>query len=505
MTRPYRVSGGFRGLGWDIQTGYSSNRGRSFSSRAFGHGGFTGTVIWIDPELELFVIFLSSRLHPDGKGLVNPLAGRIGTVAADAIRDGRAPVAGGREVRMQNAEVRMQNAVDTDLHQSSIINHHLSIPRVLTGIDVLRRDGFRLLAGRRVGLVTNQTGVDRQGVSTARLLKEAAGVQLVALFSPEHGPQGKLDVRNIVDGRDPETGLPVYSLYGKTLRPTPEMLKGIDTLVFDIQDIGTRFYTYISTLGYAMEEAAKHHIRFVVLDRPNPIGGVAVDGPLLDAGRESFVGYHRLPVRHGMTVGELACMFNRERRNDLYLEVVLVEGWRPGDLFDATGLRWVNPSPNMRSLTEAVLYPGIGLLETTNISVGRGTDTPFELIGAPWLDGDKLAPALNRAGLAGVRFHPVTFTPEASVFQGQRCGGVTITISDRAAFEPLRTGFEIARQLRILYPEAWKAEGYDRLLGNKQVLEAVLAGKSVAEIEAIYRPALAEFLKRRARFLLYDR
>ena len=467
MTRPNQVSSGLRGLGWDIKTGYSSNRGRSFSSRAFGHGGFTGTAIWMDPELELFVIFLGNRLHPDGKGSVNQLAGRIGTIAADAIVDRKRPV-------------------------------------VLSGIDVLRRDGFRPLSGRRVGLITNQTGIDRRGVSTALLLSKAANCELVRLFSPEHGLQGRLDRSNIADGRDPETGLPVYSLYGKTRRPTPKMLEGIDTLVFDIQDIGTRFYTYISTMGYAMEEAAKRGIRFVVLDRPNPIGGVGVDGPVLDAGRESFVGYHPIPVRHGMTVGELAGMFNGERGLDLDLQVVRVEGWRRSDFFDATGLKWVNPSPNMRSLTEAILYPGIGLLETTNLSVGRGTETPFEIIGAPWLDAGKLESALNRAGLPGVGFRAVSFTPEESVFRGQPCQGVTISITDRAAFDPLRTGFEIARQLRILYPQAWKADRYDRLLGNRQVLEAVLAGKSTAQIESIYRPALDDFRRRRSRFLLYN-
>ncbi len=467
MTRPNQVSSGLRGLGWDIKTGYSSNRGRSFSSRAFGHGGFTGTAIWMDPELELFVIFLGNRLHPDGKGSVNQLAGRIGTIAADAIVDRKRPV-------------------------------------VLSGIDVLRRDGFRPLAGRRVGLITNRTGIDRRGVSTALLLSKAANCELVALFSPEHGLQGRLESSHIAHGRDPETGLPVYSLYGKTRRPTPKMLKGIDTLVFDIQDIGTRFYTYISTLGYAMEEAAKLGIRFVVLDRPNPIGGVEVDGPVLDAGRESFVAYHPIPVRHGMTVGELARMFNGERGLGLDLQVVRVEGWRRSDFFDATGLKWVNPSPNMRSLTEAILYPGIGLLETTNLSVGRGTATPFEIIGAPWLDAAKLESVLNRAGLPGVGFRAVSFTPDASVFRDQPCQGVTIAITDRAAFEPLRTGFEIARQLRILYPQAWKADRYDRLLGNRQVLEAVLAGKSTAQIESIYRPALEDFRRRRCRFLLYS-
>lgn len=467
MTRPYQVSGGFRGLGWDVKTGYSSNRGGSFSARAFGHGGFTGTTIWMDPELGLFVIFLSSRLHPDGKGSVNRLAGRIGTVAADAVED--------RNRR-----------------------------GVLSGIDVLQRDGFRPLAGRRVGLITNQTGINREGLSTALLLHKAAGVELVALFSPEHGLQGKLDRSNVPDGRDPQTGLPVYSLYGKTRRPTSQMLEGVDTLVFDVQDIGTRFYTYISTLGYAMEEAAKHELRMVVLDRPNPLGGVEVAGPVLDAGRESFVGYHPIPVRHGMTVGELARMFSSERGLDLDLQVVRVEGWRRGDFFDATGLKWVNPSPNMRSLTEAILYPGIGLLETTNLSVGRGTDTPFEIIGAPWLDGKRLERALAEARLPGVRFNSVAFTPSASVFQDQRCQGVTIRITDRQAFEPLQSGFEIARQLRTLYPEAWKADRYDRLLGNRRVLEAVLSGKSVAEIESIYRPGLQDFLQRRSRFLLYE-
>jgi len=467
MTTPYPVSSGRRGLGWDMRTGYSSNRGRTFSERAFGHGGFTGTVMWIDPGLELFVIFLSNRLHPDGKGTVNPLAGRIGTIVADSIADRPATT-------------------------------------LLTGIDVLKRDEFRQLAGRRVGLITNQTGISREGVSTARLLHEAENVELVALFSPEHGLEGKLEVSRIADSRHKATGLRVFSLYGKTRRPTPEMLEGIDTLVFDIQDIGTRFYTYISTMGYAMEEAAKHNLGFVVLDRPNPIGGVEVAGPMLDAGRESFVAYHRLPVRHGMTVGELARMFKSELKLDLRLDVICMEGWQRADFFDATGLKWVNPSPNMRSLTEAILYPGIGLLETTNLSVGRGTETPFEIIGAPWLDGEKLKQALDGAGLEGVEFRAVTFTPTASKFKDEQCQGVTITITDRSLFRPIRTGLEIARTLRTLYPDDWNAQAYDRLLGNKQVLDAVLAAKPAAEIESIYRPGLEVFQEKRSRFLLYE-
>ncbi|NLX99774.1 MAG: DUF1343 domain-containing protein [Rhodopirellula sp.] len=470
MTRGYPAGRGLRGLGWDVRSGYSTNRGQALSPRAFGHGGFTGTVLWVDPELDLFFIFLSSRLHPDGKGSVNPLAGRIATVAAEAILD--------RPARQAAAGV-------------------------LAGIDVLQRDGFRQLAGRRTGLITNQTGINREGVGTAKLLHDAENVRLVALFSPEHGIEGKLDVGNIGDTRDPTTGLHVWSLYGKTRKPTAEMLRDLDTIVFDIQDIGTRYYTYISTMGYAMQAAADGGKRFVVLDRPNPINGIDVAGPLLDAGRESFVGFHRLPVRHGMTIGELARMFREELKLDLDLEVIRVEGWRREMFFDETGLGWVNPSPNMRSLTEAILYPGIGMLETTNLSVGRGTATPFEHFGAPWLDGEKLADKLNAAAMAGVRFEPDEFTPDSSVYGGNRCRGVRITVTDRKALESVRMGLEVAHQLRILFPDQWAAEKYLHLLGNKQVHEALLAGKSVEEIVSLYEPERQVFLQRRAKFLLY--
>jgi uncharacterized protein YbbC (DUF1343 family) len=491
MTAGYPVSSGLRGLGWDVQTGYSSNRGKSFSASAFGHGGFTGTVLWMDPGNELFVIFLSNRLHPDGKGSVNPLAGRIGTIAADAVCDGGEKGTGTFSAKYPEGRSGKRRLSP--------------FPRpVLTGIDVLERDGFRRLEGRRVGLITNQTGIDRQGTSTARLLAEAKNVELVALFSPEHGLEGKLDVSRIGDGSDPTTGLPVFSLYGESRRPKPEDLKGIDTLVFDIQDIGTRFYTYVSTMGLAMEAAAQEGIRFVVLDRPNPIGGLTVAGPVLDAGRESFTGFHPIAVQHGMTVGELARMFNAERNINAKLEVVPVEGWRRCDLLDATDLRWINPSPNMRSLTEAVLYPGVGLLETTNLSVGRGTEIPFEVIGAPWLDGSRLAAALDAAGLCGVEFVPIAFTPTASKFAGELCGGLRILVTDRDAFQSVRTGLQIARQLRLLYPEAWKAADYDRLLADRAVLEAVLAGKSVDEIDSTYQAELAEFCKRRSQYLLYQ-
>ncbi len=375
---------------------------------------------------------------------------------------------------------------------------------VLPGIDVLARDDFRPIAGASVALITNHTGLSRDGQSTIRLLHDAPGVKLVRIFSPEHGLEGKLDIPLIDDGADGETGIPVISLYGELRRPTAATLAGIDTIVFDIQDIGTRFYTYISTMGNAMIAAADHDVRFVVLDRPNPINGVDVAGPVLDDGLQSFVGFHPIPVRHGMTVGELALLFKAELALDLDLEVVRTEGWRREQFFDDTGLTWINPSPNMRSLRAALLYPGIGLLETTNVSVGRGTDTPFELFGAPWIDGASLAASLNALQLDGISFAATEFTPDASTYAGQHCEGVRITITDRTRIRPLTAGFAIAEILLRDYHEAWETQRYIRLLGNAATLAALLNGKTAQEIEAVYRPALDAFIARRARFLLYD-
>ncbi len=472
MTRGRDVAGHRRGLGWDMRSKYSSNRGELLSQRAFGHGGFTGTAMWIDPELDLFVIFLSNRVHPDGKGSVNALAGRIGTVAVAAMN------------RAKSATVEV------------------SRPEVLLGIDVLERDRFQALDGRRVGLITNHTGINRSGVRTIDLLHAAENVELVSLFSPEHGLQGKLDVANIDDMRDEATGLPSYSLYGKTRRPNTEHLQEIDTLVFDIQDIGTRFYTYFSTMGMAMEAAAEQGLRFVVLDRPNPIGGLLVEGPVLDTGSESFVGYHPIPVRHGLTLGELAEMIRQDRGLELELEVVEVENWRRGDYWDATGLTWINPSPNMRSLNQAVLYPGIGLLETTNLSVGRGTDTPFEVIGAPWIDGGQLAKSLNGLSLPGVRFVSIRFTPDASKFVNEACQGVNVIVVDRQAFRSVEVGLQMASVLRRLYPDDWETKGFNRLLINKKVFDAIVGGKPM-ELQALYREPLGRFVERRKGFLIY--
>ncbi|MCH7830459.1 MAG: DUF1343 domain-containing protein [Proteobacteria bacterium] len=375
---------------------------------------------------------------------------------------------------------------------------------VLTGIDVLAEDDYRLLSTGRVGLITNHTGVDRLGNSDIRLLHDAANVDLVRVFSPEHGISGTLDIPVIRDGVEVRSGIPIVSLYGEVRRPTPVMLADIDILVFDIQDIGTRFYTYISTMGYAMQAAAENGIRFVVLDRPNPINGHDVAGPVLDDGKQSFVGFHRLPVRHGMTIGELARMFNTELQLDLDLHVVRMRGWHRAEYFDATGLTWINPSPNIRNLTAAILYPGIGLLETTNLSVGRGTATPFELFGAPWLNAELLAAQLTELAIPGVRFDAIEFTPAASKFENIRCNGLRIVITDRDRFDPLRLGFEIVVQLILLHGNIWEVNSYLRLLGSAATLKAIREGGSLDDIEAVFAADLADFRARREKFLLYD-
>ena len=508
MTRPRAVAedGAARGLGWDIASSFSANRGDLFAPGSFGHTGFTGTSVWIDPATEAFVVFLSNRVHPDGKGDVTPLRGRVASIVASSVVGTEAERARAESSRF--ASEVMVSLARLTAQAGSANAAQLPPPadaEVLNGIDVLARDNFRQLAGLRVGLVTNHTGRDRRGRQTIDVLREApasANVKLVALFSPEHGIRGQLDDK-VSDSKDEKTGLPVYSLYGETRRPRAEHLKELDALIFDIQDIGARFYTYISTLGFVMEEAAKAGKPVFVLDRPNPIGGLEVEGPVADADKLSFTAHHPIPVRHGMTVGELARLFNEERKIGCDLRVVEMERWRRGMWFDATGQTWVNPSPNMRSLTEATLYPGVGLLETTNVSVGRGTDTPFELIGAPWLDGQRLAAHLNGRNLAGVRFVPVRFTPRASVFQGQECGGVNAVITDRAQFKPVMTGIEIAVALRRLHAADWKADSYARLLVNSDTLERLKRGESAEEIARSWQPRLDEFRRARAKALIY--
>lgn len=508
MTRPRLVTdtGWTRGLGWDINSSFSTNRGDLFPLGSFGHTGFTGTSFWIDPASKMFVVFLSNRVHPDGKGDVGSLRGRVASIAAGAATDialvGRARRELSQYYERASGDLARFSA---SREQALAMAAGTSLPdtKVLTGIDVLERDLFKQLAGMRIGLVTNQTGRDRGGRSTIDVLFKAANVKLVALFSPEHGIRGAADEK-VSDSKDEQTGLPIYSLYGESRRPTAEQMRGLDVLVFDIQDIGTRFYTYISTLGYVMEEAAKAKLPVVVLDRPNPIGGLDVEGPIADADKLSFIAYHRIPVRHGMTIGELARFFNQEMNLACDLRVIEMAGWRRSMWLDETNLQWVSPSPNMRSLTEATLYPGIGLLETTNVSVGRGTDTPFEVVGAPWIDGQQLASHLNAQRIAGVRFVPVRFTPAGSVFKGEECGGINIIITDRDKFRPVTNGLEIAVALHKLYPSQWKVDSYLRLLVNTDALERLKRGDSAGDIERSWGNSLDDFRKARAHALLYQ-
>jgi uncharacterized protein YbbC (DUF1343 family)/CubicO group peptidase (beta-lactamase class C family) len=508
MTRPRLVSeGGWtRGLGWDIDTSFSENRGDFFPRGSFGHTGFTGTSLWIDPASRMFVIFLSNRVHPDGKGDVGPLRGRVASIAAGAVTDvamvGLAHLELSRYYEQLNADLGRFTASRQQANGFAFIPSGMD-HTVLTGIDVLERDGFKQLAGKRVGLITNQTGRDRAGRSTIDVLSKAANVKLVALFSPEHGIRGAADEK-VSDSKDEATGLPIYSLYGETRRPKPDQLQGLDVLVFDIQDVGARFYTYISTLGYVMEEAAKAQRPVFVLDRPNPIGGVEIEGPLTDSDRLSFTAYRRIPVRHGLTIGELAQLFNSEGHIGCDLRVIKMEGWARSMWLDETKLMWVNPSPNMRSLNEATLYPGVGLLETTNLSVGRGTDTPFEVVGAPWIDAQQLAAYLNDQRIGGLRFVPVRFTPKSSMFKGEECGGVNIIVTDRSRFRAVFAGLEIAVALRKLYPAQWKIDDYIRLMGNSDTLERLKRGESAADIVRSWSGSLEEFRKARTRILLYQ-
>jgi uncharacterized protein YbbC (DUF1343 family)/CubicO group peptidase (beta-lactamase class C family) len=491
-----------RGIGWDVNSSFSSNRGDIFPVGTFGHTGFTGTSFWLDPASETFVVILTNRVHPTGRGDVTRLRSFIASIVAGSII---APPYG-QVFDSLGAPVSYIESPRAAISRSGPPAGLLH--PVLTGIDVLERDGFKQLEGRRIGLITNHTGRNRAGRSTIDVLAAAKNLKLVALFSPEHGLRGIEDTV-VNDARDEKTGLPIHSLYDKDKRrPSAEMLKDIDTLVFDIQDIGARFYTYITTCGYAMEEAARNRIKFVVLDRPNPINGYDIEGPVADAElvtqpQFSFTSYHQIPVRYGMTIGELATLFNKERNINADLTVIKMEGWRRADFFDGTSLVWVNPSPNMRSLTEALLYPGIGLLETTNLSVGRGTDTPFEIIGAPWIDAQKLSDTLNRAGLAGVRFVPVKFTPKSSKFANEECNGVNIVVTDRGSFRPVAAGIEIAYQINRLYSGIWKVDDSLRLLVNRAALAALKEGKTASEIAATWQSGLAEFARTRQKYLFY--
>lgn len=479
-----------RGLGWDIDSAYSSNRGELLPVGSFGHTGFTGTSLWIDPGTRLFVVFLSNRVHPDGKGDVTPLRAKVATIAASALADA-SPAPQGRLM------------TGRDFGASGTLSARAKEGPVETGLDVLRSQGFALLQGKRVGLVTNHTGRARDGAPAIDLFFADKGVKLVSLFSPEHGIRGILDSA-VAPAVDDKTGLPINSLYGATERPTAAMLENLDAIVIDLQDVGARFYTYTTTMAYVMEEAARRHLPVVVLDRPNPVNGWQIEGPALDQQSVGFTGYFPpMPIRHGMTLGELARMFNGENRIGADLTVVAMKNWHRGQWYDETALPWISPSPNMRNLNEATLYPGIGAIESTNISVGRGTDTPFEQIGAPWINGVHLADLLNGRGLPGIRFYPVRFTPASSKYANQECQGVFMVVTDREALHPVRVGLEIAAALSKLYPADFQIDLAARLFGSRDTLTRVKQGEDPASIAASWNAAEAQWRLRRAKYLLY--
>jgi uncharacterized protein YbbC (DUF1343 family)/CubicO group peptidase (beta-lactamase class C family) len=495
-----------RGLGWDLDSPfasghgerlgalYISNRGELFDVGSFGHTGYTGTSIWIDPVTKTYVILLTNRVHPNNKGEVAGLRSALATLVAGAL---------GPMSQQQILDSRRSLTSFTELMKSYRVQG-LRNGNVKTGIDVLEGEHFASLAGKHVGLITNASGRASDGQRTIDLLAHAPDVKLMALFSPEHGVEGAAAEGAKVDSsRDATTGLPVYSLYGDVQRPSAQMLEGIDALVFDLQDVGARFYSYITTLGYCLESAGKKGIDFYVLDRPNPINGAEVDGPMLDPDLRSFIGYFPMPIRHGMTVGELAEMFNRENHINARLHVIKMQGWERTDWFDETGQAWINPSPNLRNLTEETLYPGVCLLEGANVSVGRGTDTPFEMVGAPWIDGKALAVYLNGKKIQGVRFVPMDFKPLSGTFTGEVCHGVQIVLIDRQALEPTEMGVELLAALWRLSPPNLKLDGTLRLVGSHKVLESIRTGESPSRIWYDWQEDLQKFKKVRAQYLLY--
>jgi uncharacterized protein YbbC (DUF1343 family)/CubicO group peptidase (beta-lactamase class C family) len=481
-----------RGLGWDIDTAFSSNRGELFPVGTFGHTGFTGTSIWIDPFSHTFVIILTNAVHAGAHGNVIPLRAKIATLVAAAFAHAPDSAELTRRLSLTGYFELLYGFRPPRLHDD----------QVRPGIDVLEAENFAPLKGKHVGLITNQSGRDLSGRRTIDVLDHAPGVQLKVVLTPEHGLYGTAEGA-VNSGRDPATGLPVYSLYGDTRRPTAQQLQGLDALVYDIQDVGVRFYTFITTLGYCMEAAAQNHLPIYVLDRPDPLTGSSVEGPLLDRDLLSFVGYFPLPVRNGMTVGELSQMFNQENRIHADLHVIRMEGWQREDWFDETSLAWVNPSPNLRNLTETILYPGLGMIEGANISVGRGTDTPFELLGAPWIDGQTLAAYLNARRIQGVRFIPIDFTPAAAKFKGQLCHGVSIELLDRQALDSPELGVEFASALDKLFPGKFDLGQTLPLVGARQVIQEIQSGRDPRAIALGWGEQLQSFLRIRKRYLLY--
>ena len=491
-----------RGLGWDIDSPFASNRGEFLPVGSFGHTGFTGTSIWIDPLTDCYVVLLSNAVHPrGGNSAVVSLRARVASAVAQELR-----LTVSEDQKLRLARITGYNETMSSARLLTARNGS-----VHTGIDVLESHDFAELreAGKaktRIAIVTNQTGVDALGNRTIDVLAKARGIELAAIFSPEHGVAGKLDTTAISDSKDAATGVPVHSVYGDTSdkrHPSLEVLQSVDAIVYDIQDIGTRFYTYETTLGYFLEAAAETGKKIFVLDRPNPINGSYVQGPISDRGRENFINYGRIPIRHGMTMGELARLYNCERGIHASLTVVPMEGWQRGDWMDSTGILWVNPSPNMRNLAEAVLYPGLGILEATNVSLGRGTDTPFEVLGAPWIHAVDLAAYLNARAISGVRFVPIEFTPDVDVHAQKKCGGVNILVTDRNALDAPELGVEIASALHTLYPNQFEMKNLDHLMLNDATMRAISAGQDPRRAWMEWNDAIEAFQTIRVKYLLY--
>jgi uncharacterized protein YbbC (DUF1343 family)/CubicO group peptidase (beta-lactamase class C family) len=517
MTAPQQPVNGtaLRGFGWDIDSPLSTNRGELLPVGGYGHTGFTGTSLWIDPATNTYIVLLTNAVHINmihmntvpptkEKGSAVSLRTKVATAVAAALA-----LDPSEAEKMRGATITGYNEMQSAARKLAVRNG-----TVKTGIDVLEKTKFAALhpakggAPRSIGLLTNQTGVDSEGRRTIDVLANVPGLSLDAIFSPEHGVTGTLDTTDVRSDKDSATGVTVYSVYGAkdaARHPPMDVLKRLDAVVIDVADVGARFYTYQATVGYFLEAAAKVGIDVILLDRPNPITGSFVQGPVSssDDGQEKFTNYFPEPVRHGMTFGELAKMVNAERRINARLEVVPMEGWQLGDWFDSTGVPWVNTSPNLRSLNEATLYPGVAMIEGTNVSVGRGTDTPFEVVGAPWIKSRELAAYLNGRAIQSVRFVPVVFTPSSSNFTGERCEGVNLIVLDRNTLDSPELGIELASALHKLYPNDFRLEKMADLLVNQAVFQAISEGVDPRRIAEDWQERLQQFMTLREKYLLY--
>lgn len=511
MTTPQNPANGtsLRGLGWDIESPFSGNRGELFPVGGFGHTGWTGTDLWIDPWSDSYVIFLSNRNYPDRFPDTIPLEGKLADAAAEALNI-QIPEQGKEIARLTGYNESM-----TDARRWIARNG-----KVETGIDVLEQENFAPLAALakehgghlRVGILTNDTAVDSQGRRDIDVLYHEAeatvpGLKLTTIFSPESGISGKLDTTHISNSTDEATGLPVISLYGATSaqrHPSLTTMRNLNAVVVDMRDVGVRFYTYETAVAYLLQAAAHTGTEVIVLDRPDPITGSFVQGPVSDAGSSSYTGFMPLPVRHGMTLGEIARYFNGAGHINAPLTVIAMKGWQRGDWYDSTSLPWIDPSPNLRNLKEATMYPGIGLIESSNISVGRGTDTPFDWIGAPWINATQLASALNHRMIPGIRFVPVQFTPRAPYpYAGRLCHGVGFVITNRNELDSPEVGIEIASMLNDLYPQQYHLKEIERLLDNQATLTMLENHVDPDTIAYSWRKSLQAFMKARKAYLIY--